>query len=126
METLCSEYVDRIYVNAWDGSEKMSRAKKSTKHLTTFKMEETAKEYFNRMTYELSEHDRHDLIMDYIDKIQVLLEQDIAWLVRAVQEIDHNEKLMIKRRMDRLKKSRELAKDLDFLASEYHKGGGSL
>lgn len=124
MEIVYGKHINWFYVYVRYGIDKMSRAKKSTYHTDTFKMSESAKEYFNRMTYELSEHDRHDLILDYFDKIQTLLEQDIAWLVQAVQKIDPEEKVMIKRRMDRLKKSRGLSQDIDFLVTEYKKGGG--
>lgn len=115
METFYSKFIDCIYVNVGDGCKEMN---------INYRMSETAREYFDRMTYDLTEHDRHDLILDYFDKIQVLLKQDVAWLVEAVQKIDPEEKGMIKRRLERMRKSRDLSNDIDFLVNEYKKGGG--
>lgn len=97
---------------------------KGTLHDQGYKESMTAREYFDRSTLDLSEHDRHDLILDYFDKIQMLLRQDVAWLVESVQKIDPEEKGMIKRRMERMRKSRDLSQDIDFLVNEYKKGGG--
>lgn len=94
------------------------------KQLTYYRISQSGAEYFDFNTIDLTEHDRHDLILDYFDKIQILLAQDVEKLAKAVQEIDPSEKREIASRMERMRKSQELIYDLDYLVKEYIKGGG--
>lgn len=94
------------------------------KPLTYFKINQSALEFFDLNTQDLSEHDRHDLILDYFQKIRVLLSQDVEHLAKAVQEINPARQGEIHRRVQRMRKSQELIYDLDFLVDQYKKGGG--
>lgn len=123
MEIVCWVNAIWVYVDARFSIREVMYQRKR-KPLTYFKVGQTALESFDLNTWDLTEHDRHDLIMDYFEKIQVLLAQDVEHLSKAVQEIDPKEKVEIARRMKRMRKSQELLYDLDYLTKEYKKGGG--
>ena len=101
-----------VFLNAWDRCEKM----------INFKMTETPNEYLIRHT--LTEHDRHDLIIDYFGKITALLEHDVEMLMKEVPEIHPKEKILINKKLDRIKRDKQIIQDIDVLVKHFEKGGG--